>query len=274
MLLVKFNEFALVIAPLANTFPVMLAFPATLKFLFNDILSVVNVLLVLSNVKLATPLTSVLSLNNTYVLLPGAVILPDILPIKYGPYTFPLKLAVLPESSEFTVRLLVTVLPLILALPVTDNVPTLALPVVLIVFEPAAIVPIILPPVILPVPVTEPLPKPKLPTLALPVVLIVFEPAAIVPIIFPPVILPVPVICPEPKPKLPTLALPVVLIVFEPAEIAPIKLPAVMLPVPVICPEPKPKLPTLALPVVLIVFDPAAIVPIMLPPVILPVPVI
>ena len=86
----------------------------------------------------------------------------------------------------------------------------------------------ILPPVILPVPVITPLPKPKLPTLALPVtdntppvaklppvilpvVVIVLLPAAIVPMILPPVILPVPVITPLPKPKLPTLALPVTL---------------------------------------------------------------
>jgi len=55
---------------------------------------------------------------------------------------------------------------------------------------------------------------PILPKLALPVVEIVFEPAAIVPMRLPAVILPVPVISPAPNPKLPTLALPVVVIVF------------------------------------------------------------
>ena len=47
--------------------------------------------------------------------------------------------------------------------------PTLALPVVVIVLLPAAMIPMMLPAVILPVPVIIPLPNPRLPTLALPV---------------------------------------------------------------------------------------------------------
>ena len=104
------------------------------------------------------------------------------------------------------------------------------LPVVVIVLEPAAMIPMILPPVMLPEPVSCPVPKPKLPTLALPVVVIALLPAAMVPMMLPPVMLPEPVNWPAPKPKLPTFAFPVTVIAVTFAFVAPI-LPTIAFPV-------------------------------------------
>ena len=56
---------------------------------------------------------------------------------------------------------------------------------------------IIFPTFMLPVPIISPVPNPRLPTLAIPVVVIVLDPAAIIPMTLPTVILPVATILPE-----------------------------------------------------------------------------
>ena len=63
--------------------------PVTVRLLVDRVLATVTVLVDLSNVNPAVALTILLSLNSIFVFAPGAVKLPDILPVIFPADRFP-----------------------------------------------------------------------------------------------------------------------------------------------------------------------------------------